>query len=81
MYPQQWVLLEAVEAHDEGDRRIIKQMNVVGTYEDGSSAWTAYAELHREQPYVEFIPLHTSCEQIQIRIREEPILRGIRVGK
>ena len=67
--PHQWLLVEAIEAHSEGDRRIPDQLAVVEVLGDGTEAWEAYARFHRDQPEREFYPLHTDRETLDIRER------------
>jgi hypothetical protein len=49
-YPQQWLLLEAVKAHSEGDQRIVVQLAVLDAFSDSATALSAYARMHREVP-------------------------------
>lgn len=42
-YPQQWLLLEALQAHSEGDKRILDQLAVLGTFGDSVIALQSYA--------------------------------------
>ena len=65
-YPQQWLLVEAIEAHSEGDRRITDQLAVVDTFEDSRTALHRYAKLHHDEPERELYVLHTSREKLEI---------------
>jgi len=40
-YPNQWLVIEAIEAHTEEDRRLLDQIAVVETSADGASAFQA----------------------------------------
>ena len=68
-FPQQWVLIEAVSAHDEGDKRIVEQVAVLGVFADSAAAMKHYAQLHREQPQREMFVFHTSRQELDITIR------------
>jgi hypothetical protein len=47
VYSSQWVLIEAIQARTENDKRIIEKMDVLeGFGEDGDRAFQKYIELH-----------------------------------
>lgn len=58
-YPHQWVLIEPGESRQEGDRKILDEMAVVGSFDDSVSAWRDYAALRRRTPGREMFVLHT----------------------
>lgn len=68
-YPSQWLVIEAIEAHTEEDRRLLDQIAVVETSADGASAFQAYERLHRAHPQREFYFVHTGRESLDIRER------------
>ncbi len=45
-YPQQWVLIEAIQAHSEENKRIVEQVTVVSVFADSVSAMQNYKQLH-----------------------------------
>jgi hypothetical protein len=49
-YPNQWLIIDALEAHTEGNRRKLEQMTVVEMCSDGAAAYQRYRELHRQYP-------------------------------
>ncbi len=65
-YPEQWLIIEALEAHTEGDRRILDRIAVMELCSDGSNALKAYRRLHREYPMREFYFVCTSREEVEI---------------
>jgi hypothetical protein len=65
-YPDQWLIVEALEAHNEGDRRFFDRIAVLETCLDGSAAFRRYRELHRSFPERELCPLHTRREDLAI---------------
>ncbi len=46
-FPHQWVLVEAIEAHSQDGKRIVEDLSVIDSYQDGESALKGYTELHR----------------------------------
>ncbi len=68
-YPNQWLIVEALEAHTEGDRRLLDRIAVVETCPDGASAMESYRRLHLEHPSREFYFVHTAREALEIRER------------
>lgn len=74
-YPDQWIIIEALEAHSEGGLRVLDRVAVIATCPDGESAVDAYRRLHDEFPEREFYFIHTSRATLQI---EERLWVGIR---
>ena len=68
-YPDQWLVIEALEAHTEDDRRKLEQMTVVEVCADGAAAYQRYRELHRQHPGREFYFVHTARQELDIRER------------
>lgn len=68
-YPDQWLIIEALDAHTEGKQRILDRVAVIETCADGASAMESYQRLHREYPMREFYFVHTSRERLDIRER------------
>lgn len=77
MHPDQWLVVEALEAHSEAGRRIPDRLAVVEVCPDGAAAFRRYRELHRRFPAREFIFVHTANEALNI---EERSWIGIRFG-
>ncbi|MEM6282701.1 MAG: hypothetical protein AAF787_10950 [Chloroflexota bacterium] len=68
-HPNQWVVFEALAAHDEDKKRIIDKLSLVNAFgEDSISAWKHYAQLHRENPHSEYYVYHTTHEKLDIGI-------------
>ncbi len=65
-YPQQWLLLEAIDAHSSEGQRILEDLAVLETYPDGMSAMNGYRELHRRDPRRELYILHTDREALEV---------------
>jgi hypothetical protein len=77
-YPNEWLLIEATEARTQQGKRILENMLVIDTFPDGTTAWKAYTESHKNNPNREFFPVHTSKETLEI---EEHVWLGVRTGK
>lgn len=80
-YPHRWVVIEALTAHSEDDKRILDDVAVLEALDDGTDAWSLLGRLKVVNPQRELYPLHTDREIIDIRERVEPIGRGIRFRK
>ena len=68
-HPDQWLVVEALEAHTEGNRRTLDEMTVVQVCPDGTAAYQRYRELHQQHPQREFYFVHTGREELDIRER------------
>ena len=68
-HPERWLVVEALEAHPEGRRRVLDRVSVVELCADGGAAFRRYCELHRMYPSREFYPVHTHRERIEIAER------------
>jgi hypothetical protein len=77
-YPDQWVLVEAIQAHSEADRRILDQLSVIGPFSDSPSAMRSYQQLHTVAPERELYVLHSSRPALDITERRWLGIRGIR---
>ncbi len=75
-YPDQWVLVEAIQAHNENDQRIIEEFSVVNAYPDSLTSFKAYKELHVRAPEREYLVVHTSREELEITVRYWAGIRG-----
>ena len=76
-YPNQWLIIEALEAHTENDRRHLERIAVVETCPDGATAMQRYRYLHQQYPLRELYFVHTGREELKI---EERQWLGIRRG-
>lgn len=69
-YPQQWLLLEAIKAHSQSNKRVLEQLAVVGVFPDSVSAMHEYAQLHRKAPECELYVFHTSRAELDVTERQ-----------
>lgn len=66
-YPNQWVIVEAIDAHTEGDKRILSQITVVDNFhDDNNKALLQYLQLHRKHRERELYVVHTSRPELDI---------------
>jgi hypothetical protein len=66
LHPEQWLLLEVLEAESNADTRYLKNMAVLERYTDSMTALRAYRALKKTAPTRELLVLHTN--------RLEPII-------
>ncbi len=76
-YPNQWLLIEAIKAHTEDDKRVLDQLVVIGVFPDSPTALKGYQRLHKDEPGRELYVFHTSREKLDIKERR---WLGIRLG-
>ena len=77
-YPDQWLVVEALEAHTTNDRRHLDRLAVLDTCKDGQAAMQCYRRLHQEHPHRELYFVHTSREEVEIEERRWLGIRGVR---
>ena len=77
-HPDQWLVIEALEAHSVNDHRIFDRIAVVDACADGRAAMKRYGELHREYPQREFCFVHTSKAELEFEERLWLGIRGLR---
>lgn len=66
-YSEQWVIIEAIIAHSEGEERIIDDLAIVDVFgDDNSKALHQYVELHRTNKERELYVVHTSRPELDI---------------
>jgi hypothetical protein len=65
-YPDQWLVIEALEAHTEDRQRFLDRIAVLETCSDGKSAMDCYRQLHQQHPLREFYYVHTSRAELEI---------------
>lgn len=76
-YPDQWLIIEALEAHTTPDNhRHLDRMAVVEKCADGSHAMKGCRQLYKRFPDREFYFVHTSRDGLEIRERRWLGIRG-----
>lgn len=74
-HPDQWLVIEVLEAHSEDDHRVFDWIAVIEVCPDGRATMKRYRELRRAHPQREFCFVHTSKSELNI---EEQLWLGIR---
>jgi hypothetical protein len=68
IYPNQWLVIEALEAHTTPDRqRHLDRLAVIEPCADGKAALASYRKVHQKYPEREFYFVHTSRSMLDIR--------------
>ncbi len=69
LYPDRWVLVEALEATSREGHRIISLLQLVGDFDnDWPQAWEQYKALHHTDKQRECYVVHTSKETLDIGV-------------
>ena len=69
IYPNKWLLFEAIEAYSKGGKRIVEEISIINSYDDGKQALKAYAEKHKKDKSREMYVYHTKNEELSIAER------------
>ena len=77
-HPDQWLVIEALEARSANDRRFFDRIAVTDVCSDGRAAMKRYGELRREHPHREFCFVHTSKPALEFEERLWLGIRGLR---
>lgn len=77
-HPDQWLVIEALDAHSENDRRVLDRIAVIDICADGRTTMKRYGELRRQHPHREFCFVHTSMVELKIEERLWLGIRGLR---
>jgi hypothetical protein len=68
-FPNEWLLIEALQAHSEAEKRVLDTIAVMGEYNDFASAMILYKKIHEVQPQRELYVVHTMREDLDITER------------
>ncbi|CAM4405632.1 MAG: hypothetical protein E7L01_22515 [Paenibacillus macerans] len=71
-FPDQWVLLEAIEVHSTDGKRIVDRVSVINTYDEGKKALQEYKLIHKKEPNRELYVAHTSKTKKNIQSTHDP---------
>ena len=70
-YPNQWLVIEAIEAHTTpSNQRQLDKIADIETCDDGTAAMQRYRHLHAQFPEREFYFVNTQREVLDIRERQ-----------
>lgn len=65
-YPNKWLLFEAMEAYSNEGKRVIEDILVINTFEDGRDALKEYAEKHKKDKNREMYVYHTKNKELVV---------------
>lgn len=63
LYPNAVVLVEALKSETQGQERVIEEMSIIDTFENGNAAWKVYKKLHAENRDRDLYIFHTNNEK------------------
>lgn len=69
-YPEQWVLLEALNAYSDDGKRVVEDGAIINSFDDSKEALNEYKNLHKSFPGREIYVVHTRNERLQILERK-----------
>lgn len=70
-YNNQWVIIEAINSHSEGDQRIIDDLSIVEAFgDDNLKVMSKYKEIHRADKQRELYVVHTSRKELDVKERK-----------
>lgn len=68
-HPHRWLVVEALEAHTDGAKRIIDSLEIAYVAEaDWAEAWARYKAIHQANPSREYYVLHTDRSELDIGV-------------
>ena len=77
-YPEKWLLIEAISARTEDNKRIVEELTVINSFDDNNEALKEYIQLHKTYPEKEMYVVHTSRIELDI---EELTWTGVRTAR
>ncbi|WP_152400471.1 hypothetical protein [Paenibacillus cellulositrophicus] len=78
IYPNRWVLVEALATHSNNHQRTIEEMSIVSEYDDPKDAWASYKKLHLSEPTRELYIFYTGNEYIEVIEQSFTGIKGLR---
>lgn len=69
IYPDKWLLFEAIDARSEEGKRVVAEISVINVYDEGKIALKDYAEKHKKDKLREMYVYHTKNEELYIEER------------
>jgi hypothetical protein len=67
LYPEEWVLVEAVSAYSEKSIRYLEELSVISNFPESTNAWKEYKKLHLAEPSREYYIFHTDQKTIEVK--------------
>jgi hypothetical protein len=70
IFPDKWVLIEAIEAYTTEEHfRIVEQLSLIDAFSDFFDAMDMYKHIKRQMPQRELFVVHTQKEELEIKVR------------
>lgn len=70
IYPDKWLLFEAIEAYSKEGKRIIEDISVINVFDEGRDALKEYSEKHKKDKSREMYVYHTKNKELIIEERD-----------
>ncbi|KOR32370.1 hypothetical protein TI05_07670 [Achromatium sp. WMS3] len=70
IYPNRWVLLEAIESHHQGDKWHPDQLTIINEFVDITSALSVRRQLRSQMPKRDLFIAHTNNLVLDIQERQ-----------
>ena len=78
LYPEKWLLIEALTAHTTTEqKRILENISVLDSFSDFYDAMDAYKINHKVAPKREMYVVHSINDEIDIEVRHWVGIRGV----
>ena len=69
IYINKWILFEAIQVYSKEGKRIVEELSVINSYEEGKEALKEYSEKHKRDKSREMYVYHTKHEKLLIEER------------
>lgn len=69
VYPNKWLLFEAIEAHSNEGYRVIEEISVINVFDEGRNALEEYSEKHKKDKSREMYVYHTKNKDLIVEER------------
>lgn len=69
IYPNKWLLFEAIDAYWSEGKRIVKELSIINVYDEGKEALKEYSDKHKKDKAREMYVYHTKNEDLYIEER------------
>lgn len=71
-YHESWVLVEALNAFTQGNKRIIDDLRFIDSFgDDWNSAWARFKQVHHEDKCREYYVFHTDNQILDVGVIDE----------
>ena len=68
-YPETWVIIEALQAHDQNNKKIIDDISVLDQFKNVMDAMKHYKSLHKSNPQRDILVANTENQVLDIKIQ------------